>query len=97
MLNSKLSFSTRAKGFDGEGSLIQTLYERQSANAAQYASAAVLMLRYCGIPARYVEGYLVTSVDLEGVEPGDVVYVPSATPRHGPNTTTTGWAGFPLT
>ena len=77
VLNSKLGFSTRAKGFDGEGSLIQTLYERQSANAAQYASAAVLMLRYCGIPARYVEGYLVTSVDLEGVEPGDVVYVPS--------------------
>jgi len=34
--------------------------------AVHYASAAVLMLRYFGIPARYVEGYLVTPQDVEG-------------------------------
>ncbi len=77
VLGSKLAYSTRAAGFSGEGSLIEFLYQKQNANAAQYASAAVLMLRYCGIPARYVEGYLVTAVDLEGVKSGDTVYVPS--------------------
>lgn len=77
VLNAKLSFSTRAPGCSGEGSLIQALYNRQTANAAQYATAAVLMLRYCGIPARYVEGYLLTAVDLDGTGPGETVYIPS--------------------
>ncbi|MDY5578169.1 MAG: transglutaminase domain-containing protein [Lachnospiraceae bacterium] len=32
---------------------------------SHFASAAVLMLRYCGIPARYVEGYALSSTDME--------------------------------
>ena len=35
-----------------------------------YATAAVLMFRYYGIPARYVEGYLITPEDAEKAEAG---------------------------
>ena len=35
-----------------------------------YASAAVAMMRYFGIPARYVEGYLITPDDAENAEGG---------------------------
>lgn len=35
-----------------------------------FASAAVMMFRYYGIPARYVEGYLVTKDDAERMEAG---------------------------
>ena len=36
------------------------LQEAGRGSAVQYATAAVMMLRYYGIPARYVEGYLIT-------------------------------------
>ncbi len=36
------------------------LQETGRGSAVQYATAAVMMLRYYGIPARYVEGYLIT-------------------------------------
>ncbi len=36
------------------------LKELGSGNAVHYATAAVMMLRYFGIPARYAEGYLIT-------------------------------------
>ena len=39
----------------------------------QYATAATLLFRYYGIPARYVEGYLVTPEDVEGVQPGETI------------------------
>lgn len=35
--------------------------------SVQYASAAALMFRYYGIPARYVEGYIVTPYDILAV------------------------------
>lgn len=40
------------------------LYENKTGYCAHYASAATLMLRAMGIPARYVEGYAVTSSDV---------------------------------
>ena len=36
------------------------LQETGRGSAVQYATAAVMMLRYYGIPTRYVEGYLIT-------------------------------------
>ena len=40
-----------------------------------YATAATLMFRYYGIPARYVEGYLVTSDDVKGAEKGETIEI----------------------
>lgn len=41
------------------------LYENQQGVCTHFASAAVLLFRLYGIPARYVEGYLVQSLDSE--------------------------------
>lgn len=41
------------------------LYENRMGYCAHYASAATLMLRAMGIPARYVEGYTVDSGDID--------------------------------
>jgi len=40
--------------------LTHFLEDSRSGNSAQLATAAVLMFRYMGVPARYVEGYLIT-------------------------------------
>jgi protein-glutamine gamma-glutamyltransferase len=40
------------------------LYENKSGYCAHYASAATLMLRSMGVPARYVEGYAVNASDI---------------------------------
>lgn len=42
------------------------LKEGGQGSAASYASSAVLMLRYYGIPARYAEGYLITPEMVSG-------------------------------
>ncbi|HMM06507.1 MAG TPA: transglutaminase-like domain-containing protein [Clostridiales bacterium] len=39
----------------------------QQGYSVHYATAATLMFRYYGIPARYVEGYLITPTDIENV------------------------------
>lgn len=39
----------------------------------QFATAAVLMFRYYGIPARYAEGYIVTPDDVTGKEQGESI------------------------
>lgn len=41
-----------------------------------YATATVLMFRYYGIPARYVEGYLVTPDDIQGVGSNETIEIP---------------------
>lgn len=40
--------------------LSYTLEQKKSGYSVHYATAATLMLRYYGVPARYVEGYLLT-------------------------------------
>lgn len=42
-------------------------FETGEGFSVHYATAAALMFRYYGIPARYVEGYLVTPGDVEGL------------------------------
>lgn len=39
--------------------------------SVHYASAACMMFRYYGIPARYVEGYLITPDDAASMKPGE--------------------------
>ena len=47
---------------DGEDFVEHFLYTSQEGYCTHFASAAVLMFRLFGIPARYVEGYLTTSL-----------------------------------
>ena len=65
---------TENLGAAGEktGALEEFLTEKKGYDV-QYATAATLLFRYYGIPARYVEGYLVTPEDVEGVQPGETI------------------------
>lgn len=41
--------------------------------SVQYATLATLLMRCCGVPARYVEGYLLPGAEAEGLEEGSAV------------------------
>ena len=45
------------KGEKGKDFLVSLLEGSRCGYSVHYATAAVLLLRYCGVPARYVEGY----------------------------------------
>lgn len=53
-----------------EPQMLSEFFEKKKGYDVQYATAATLMFRYYGIPARYVEGYLVTPEDAEKAEKG---------------------------
>lgn len=54
----------------GQDPVEYTLFERGQGYCQHFASAAVLMLRLYGIPARYVSGYALTPSDFEEQENG---------------------------
>ncbi len=60
-----------------EGDFLSVFLQDKTGWSAHYATAAALLFRYYGIPARYAEGYLVTPADVEGVEAGEAVTVDS--------------------
>lgn len=51
--------------------LTALLGQQTGGNCVQYATAATLMLRYLGLPARYVEGYLISEEDAAKIRPGE--------------------------
>ncbi|HWP52147.1 MAG TPA: transglutaminase-like domain-containing protein, partial [Clostridia bacterium] len=68
ILTRQLEYSDDNAAFDGNGSFIRYVVRKnQSASTVGYASMAVMMLRHYGIPARYVEGYLITPDDAEAM------------------------------
>ena len=50
----------------------------KSGYSVHYATLATLMLRYCGIPARYVEGYVVTPSQAEALSSGETLTLTDA-------------------
>lgn len=73
-LNEKLSYdeqmSTHLRGSDF---LHDTLECNGSGYSVHYATAAVLMLRYFGVPARYVEGYYLSAEDAAKIKAGEEI------------------------
>lgn len=68
-LDKNIEYSEEVDTFTGNYDFLQWFLQSQKKGySAHYATAAVLMYRYLGIPARYVEGYLVTPEDVKGVE-----------------------------
>lgn len=55
---------------EGTDFLTEFLLDTKSGYDVHYASAAVMMMRYLGIPARYVEGYLISPEKAAGSEAG---------------------------
>ena len=70
----------QAPGQTPEGEDFVSFFLKQSGagNAVHYASAAVMMMRYYGIPARYVEGYLITPAAAESVSAGQTLTLRSS-------------------
>jgi len=65
-LNSETSYSlSPGRQPKGKDFVEYFLYENKVGYCSHYASAATLMLRAMGIPARYVEGYAVGAADID--------------------------------
>lgn len=71
-LNENIAYrETTPPRLDGGDFLNEFLNVNRSGYDVHYATAAAMMLRYFGIPARYVEGYLITPSDAESMQPGE--------------------------
>lgn len=76
-LNDILTYKINPEPLPEEQDFIVHLLERsQEGYSTHYATAATLMFRYLGIPARYVEGYLVTPKDIENKEAYERIDIP---------------------
>lgn len=71
-LTANMTYSTDAEPVDGDfaESFLQVMKKGYSVH---FATAATLMFRYYGIPARYVEGYLITPEDIKNVIPDSAI------------------------
>ena len=66
-LNDTLTYSETPESVDSEKDFVSALLaDDPGGYDVHYATAAAVMLRYYGIPARYVEGYLITPQAVEG-------------------------------
>lgn len=67
-LENEFSYTLRPRRTpDGEDFITHFLEEKRGF-CVHFASAGTMMLRYCGIPARYTEGYVITFDDMIGGE-----------------------------
>lgn len=75
-LEENFIYTERIRESEDKEDPVEEFFRSKKGCDVHYASAAVLMFRYYGIPARYVEGYLITPEDIEGKEPGDLISIP---------------------
>lgn len=73
-LTSNCSYSEKANPCDGDF-VTSFLLSNPKGYSVHFATAAVLMFRYYGIPARYVEGYLITPDDIKTAAPNTAVTI----------------------
>jgi len=67
-LTEKTTYTTKpAKSASGDFAY-DFLFSDRTGYSVHYATAATLMFRYLGIPARYVEGYLITPKDVKSAK-----------------------------
>lgn len=57
---------------------LHTFFMKKKGCDIHYATASTLMFRYYGIPARYVEGYIITPEDVKNAESGDTIDIPAS-------------------
>lgn len=72
-LGKKLSYDEQISAPENGDFLSWLLGESGRGYSVHYATAATLMLRYYGVPARYVEGYLLTSEQADRLASGERV------------------------
>lgn len=57
----------------GEADFLVYTLRKGRGYSVHYATLAALMLRYYGVPARYVEGYFLSAAEAEGFTSGDTI------------------------
>ena len=73
-LAENLVYDEQVKTLNGNSDFLQYTLERSgSGYSVHYATAATLMLRYFGVPARYVEGYFLSAAEAEYFQPGQTI------------------------
>lgn len=73
-LEENLVYDEQVKTLNGNSDFLQYTLERSgSGYSVHYATAATLMLRYFGVPARYVEGYYLSAAEAEYYQPGQPI------------------------
>lgn len=69
-----LHYDENASVRSGKSDFLSYVLRQQSGGySVHYATAATLMLRYLGVPARYVEGYFLPADEAEKFRGGDVI------------------------
>lgn len=78
-LEDKLEYSEQVVTLNGTNDFMQyTLEQSKKGYSVHYATLATLMLRYCGVPARYVEGYFLSADEAARYEKGDIILLEEA-------------------
>lgn len=73
-LEEHLVYDEKIRTLNGNGDFLQyTLEQSGSGYSVHYATAATLMLRYFGVPARYVEGYFLSAEEAERYDAGESI------------------------
>ncbi len=75
-LEEEITYDTAAKGVSrGTDFLTDVLQTTKKGYSVHFATAAAMMFRYMGIPSRYVEGYLITPDDIQGVQDNETIEI----------------------
>ncbi|MBR4080035.1 MAG: transglutaminase domain-containing protein [Christensenellaceae bacterium] len=73
-LENSMIYDETIRTLNGNGDFLQyTLEQSGSGYNVHYATAATLMLRYFGVPARYVEGYFLSAEEAERYASGEEI------------------------
>lgn len=68
-LGKNITYNEKQKTIIGDEDFLTYLFDdAEKGYSVHYATAAVLMLRYFGVPARYAEGYYISTADAEKLE-----------------------------
>lgn len=71
-VNAQLEYAENVSTPNGNRDFLKyTLEQSQKGYSVHYATAAALMLRYFGIPSRYVEGYYLSSEEASAYQPNE--------------------------
>lgn len=75
-LSAQLNYNEAVRTDNGKQDFLRyTLEQTKNGYDVHYATAATLMLRYLGVPARYVEGYYVSADEMRNVKAGQPVKI----------------------
>lgn len=99
-LDKTLTYDEHIMTGNGKNDFVKyTLEQSRRGYSVHYATIATLMLRYMGVPARYVEGYFLPGEEAASYQPGETI---SLTERHAHAWTEyymdgVGWIPFEVT